>query len=206
MNSFIDARSLPSGTAIETDLLIVGGGPAGITLASVHWRTIEPSRDPLDFRTFLEVQQDSAFAPLAERRLAALETEGRGLIAAVSARAGADLPAAEGGARGLVTDCDLAVSDDEDFARLAAPVPWGLVNTRLALRVCAVDLARGIPLLAGFVGDVALAEFLHDVAERFVVLVVDVALHCEPTPFACGWWFTAAGDGRVALRAPRKDR
>jgi choline dehydrogenase-like flavoprotein len=33
LNSFIDARSVPSGTAIETDLLIIGGGPAGITLA-----------------------------------------------------------------------------------------------------------------------------------------------------------------------------
>jgi choline dehydrogenase-like flavoprotein len=33
LNSFIDARTLPSGTRIETDLLIVGGGPAGITLA-----------------------------------------------------------------------------------------------------------------------------------------------------------------------------
>lgn len=33
MNSFIDARTLPSGTRLETDLLIIGGGPAGITLA-----------------------------------------------------------------------------------------------------------------------------------------------------------------------------
>ncbi len=33
MNSFIDARALPSGTTLETDLLIIGGGPAGITLA-----------------------------------------------------------------------------------------------------------------------------------------------------------------------------
>ncbi len=33
MNSFIDARTIPSGTAIETDILIIGGGPAGITLA-----------------------------------------------------------------------------------------------------------------------------------------------------------------------------
>lgn len=33
MNSFIDARNLPSGTRLKTDLLIIGGGPAGITLA-----------------------------------------------------------------------------------------------------------------------------------------------------------------------------
>jgi choline dehydrogenase-like flavoprotein len=33
VNSFIDARTVPSGTHIETDILIIGGGPAGITLA-----------------------------------------------------------------------------------------------------------------------------------------------------------------------------
>ncbi|HEY4940888.1 MAG TPA: GMC family oxidoreductase [Rhizomicrobium sp.] len=33
MNAFIDARTLPAGTVLEPDLAIVGGGPAGITLA-----------------------------------------------------------------------------------------------------------------------------------------------------------------------------
>jgi len=33
LNPFIDARSLPTGTVLEPDLAIVGGGPAGITLA-----------------------------------------------------------------------------------------------------------------------------------------------------------------------------
>jgi choline dehydrogenase-like flavoprotein len=33
LNSFLDARSVPPGTNIETDILIIGGGPAGITLA-----------------------------------------------------------------------------------------------------------------------------------------------------------------------------
>ncbi len=33
MSAFIDARTLPAGTTLETDLAIVGGGPAGITLA-----------------------------------------------------------------------------------------------------------------------------------------------------------------------------
>ncbi len=33
MRAFIDARSLPAGTALETDLVIIGGGPAGISLA-----------------------------------------------------------------------------------------------------------------------------------------------------------------------------
>jgi choline dehydrogenase-like flavoprotein len=33
LSAFIDARTLPAGTILETDLAIVGGGPAGITLA-----------------------------------------------------------------------------------------------------------------------------------------------------------------------------
>ncbi|HEY5338898.1 MAG TPA: GMC family oxidoreductase [Rhizomicrobium sp.] len=33
MNAFVDARSVPAGTTIETDLAIIGGGAAGITLA-----------------------------------------------------------------------------------------------------------------------------------------------------------------------------
>lgn len=33
MSGFIDARTLPSGHVVETDLAIVGGGPAGISLA-----------------------------------------------------------------------------------------------------------------------------------------------------------------------------
>ena len=33
MNEFIDARTIPSGTILNPDLAIIGGGPAGITLA-----------------------------------------------------------------------------------------------------------------------------------------------------------------------------
>lgn len=33
MTAFLDARTIPQGTAIETDLAIIGGGPAGISLA-----------------------------------------------------------------------------------------------------------------------------------------------------------------------------
>ena len=64
----------------------------------------------------------------------------------------------------------------------------------------AVDLALGIPPLARLVRDVALDELLDDVAERLVVLVVDVALHVRlPLVFerparrhACGRSWRAA--------------
>lgn len=137
----VDAAPRP-----EPSPLPAAAAGEGVTLASVHWRTIDPSRDPSDFRAFLEVQGGSPFAPLARDRLAALEGQPGGArdpIPAVSpVVAAVNLPAAEGGVRGLVTDCDLVVSDDEDFARLADPTRWGLVNTRLALRACATDLAR----------------------------------------------------------------
>jgi cation diffusion facilitator CzcD-associated flavoprotein CzcO len=33
LSAFVDARTLPSGTAQTPDLAIIGGGPAGIALA-----------------------------------------------------------------------------------------------------------------------------------------------------------------------------
>lgn len=33
MRAFLDARSVPSGTVVDTDLAVIGGGPAGISLA-----------------------------------------------------------------------------------------------------------------------------------------------------------------------------
>ena len=33
MSAFIDARTIPSGTVLQPDVAIIGGGPAGITLA-----------------------------------------------------------------------------------------------------------------------------------------------------------------------------
>ena len=33
MSAFIDARTIPSGTVLQPDLAIIGGGPAGISLA-----------------------------------------------------------------------------------------------------------------------------------------------------------------------------
>jgi NADH dehydrogenase FAD-containing subunit len=33
LSAFIDARTVPEGSVLETDLAIVGGGPVGIALA-----------------------------------------------------------------------------------------------------------------------------------------------------------------------------
>ncbi|MEI9930827.1 MAG: FAD-dependent oxidoreductase [Rhizomicrobium sp.] len=33
MRAFIDARTVPAGTSIDTDIAIIGGGPAGMSLA-----------------------------------------------------------------------------------------------------------------------------------------------------------------------------
>lgn len=128
--------------------------PASITLASIHWRTIADSRDPQDFHTFLELQAASPFADQARARLASVEASGRSLIPAIAPAAAAELPQAAGGVRELVTDCDIAASDDEDPSRLTQPVRWGLVNVPLALRVCAIALGRdpGNPRLQFLLG------------------------------------------------------
>jgi hypothetical protein len=146
-------RRTPAGNPETAAAPAAAPSEGGVTLASVHWRTIEPSRDPNDFRAFLEVQGDTPLAPLARDRLAALEGQAGGprvRMPGVVSPFVAGTPAAGGGVRGLVTDCDLAVSDDEDFARLADPTRWGLVNTRLALRACSIGLARdpGTPACA----------------------------------------------------------
>ena len=39
MNAFIDARTIPPGTVLQPDVAIIGGGPAGITLALALART-----------------------------------------------------------------------------------------------------------------------------------------------------------------------
>jgi uncharacterized protein len=126
-----------AGLGASVEVLPAGG----VTLASTHWRTIEPSQDRADFRTFLDLYAGTPLAPFAEQRLASLAGEVRALPLP-SPRESAALPDGEGGVAGLATDCDLAASDDQDPARLVEPVRWGLLNTRLALRVCAIDLAR----------------------------------------------------------------
>ncbi|WP_075216013.1 caspase family protein [Mongoliimonas terrestris] len=52
------------------------------------------------------------------------------------------LPATPGGLATLATACDLVAGDPDDPQRLSPGVRWGLVNLRVATRVCLADLAK----------------------------------------------------------------
>ena len=119
----------------------VAGGD-GLDLAAVQWRTIVASRDPTDFREFVALFADSPLAGQARARLDELEQRGDPATPAPELRRPGRFDDVPNGLGSLVTDCDIAASDDLDPLRLADGIPWGLVNVRVALRACARDLAR----------------------------------------------------------------
>ncbi|GAA0540389.1 choline dehydrogenase-like flavoprotein [Rhizomicrobium palustre] len=69
MGSFIDARTVPSGTVLETDLCIIGGGPSGICLAlalaktNLHVVLLESGGMEFDAKTQALYQGDTSGAP-----------------------------------------------------------------------------------------------------------------------------------------------
>lgn len=149
-----EGRQLPwvSGS-LETAVVLneVKGEPAppatvaaadGLDLASVQWRTIAASRDPTDFREFVSLFAGSPLADQARARLGELEERGEPPTPPPELRRAGRFDDVPDGLGTLVTDCDVAASDDLDPARLAEGIPWGLVNARVALRACARDLAR----------------------------------------------------------------
>jgi hypothetical protein len=89
---------------------VAGDLPDGVTLASVHWRTIDGGRDPADFRAFLDLQPNSPFTPAARQRLAVLAREDPELLPQVRIDRTRSLPEARDGLRSLVTDCDIVAS------------------------------------------------------------------------------------------------
>jgi hypothetical protein len=115
--------------------------PADSTLATVYWRTIEDSLDPADFEGFIAALGDSPLTELARKRLAALEASGEPRSPPLELRRDDDYDPLPRGLATLVTDCDVVASDDTDTLRLTPGVPWGVVNARAAVRVCARDLA-----------------------------------------------------------------
>lgn len=141
--------------------LSVPGQP--ITLASVHWKTIQQSVDPTDFERFLMLEPDRTYVQLAQRRLSELRAEGREDLPEMGirlAQAPADLPE---GIASLITECDVVAADPYDNGRLTAGVPWGLVNTSIAIRAClrSVAAAPNTPRLLFNLGRAL------DIAERF---------------------------------------
>jgi TPR repeat protein len=111
-----------------------------ITLASVQWNTIEQSVDPTDFEHFLMLHPQTSYASLAKRKLEALKAQGRENLPELEIRttSGTAIP---GGIDSLITQCDIVAADPRDAGALTDGVPWGLVNTRIAIRACVRSLA-----------------------------------------------------------------
>lgn len=151
----------PSRNALPGD----SGANAG-NLAQVLWSTIQDSQDPEDFALFLRHFCASQHADAARRREAALLAAGAEALPidfATAAGPGADGGGANVGIEQNVTECDLVAADPDDPARLTQGVPWGLVSSRVGIRVCAANLAAdpNNPRLAFQLGRVL------DIAERF---------------------------------------
>ena len=78
MSAFIDARTIPSGTVLEPDLAIIGGGPAGISLAlalaQVHCNVLllesgDMTFDPNIQKMYEGIQTGIVMPPLDASRL-----------------------------------------------------------------------------------------------------------------------------------------
>lgn len=111
-----------------------------LTAEEVYWDEIAPSRNPADFDQFLVLFPDSARLEEAKERRRNLLTEGVQPIAVPEL----DLPSApddSANLAALVTPCDAVAADPDDPARLRPGIPSGVVNSHLAIRLCAAALA-----------------------------------------------------------------
>jgi uncharacterized protein len=143
------------------ETLAVPGQP--ITLASVHWNTIQQSVDPTDFERFLTMEPQRPYVQLAQRRLNELRAQGRDDLPDMGTRVALATTEVPEGIDSLITECDIVAADPYDNGRITAGVPWGLVNTSIAIRAClrSVGTAPNTPRLIFNLGRAL------DIAERF---------------------------------------
>jgi TPR repeat protein len=158
--------------SVETALVLrqerhaPAGAPPGIIQASydpaqVHWTTIAASNDPGDFLRFVKAHPQAAAVDQARARERELIMDGVEAIPPLAV-ATEVLPAPVG--RSIaVTACDRWATDPEDPQRVTDGIESGLVNTRQAIRDCAIALAAdpANPRLAFMLGRAL------DLAERF---------------------------------------
>jgi TPR repeat protein len=111
-----------------------------ISVASVLWNEIRNSTDPADFDTYLAIFPGAPMASQADLRRQDLVR--RGATPHPLRLPEPAAPPLPGSLESYITSCDLVSADDQDPLRVAPAVRTGLVNTRLAIRSCARDLAR----------------------------------------------------------------
>ncbi|MEL6264152.1 MAG: caspase family protein [Pseudomonadota bacterium] len=129
-----------------------------IGVEDVHWQAIANSANPKDFELFTTVHSGSPLVAEAQVKLATLQLRDASPI---------PFPEVVGerlqGTPFTVTACDQWVSSPLDPRRVSDGVPWGVVNTRDAVRDCSVAVADDPenPRLAFNLGRAL------DIAERF---------------------------------------
>jgi TPR repeat protein len=171
-----------------------------ITVASVLWNEIRNSNDPADFDAFVRTFPSSPMAGAAAGRRQLLVR--RGAEPHPQSPPSPAAPPLAGSLESYIRPCDLVAADDQDPLRVAPAIRTGLVNTRLAIRTCAQDLARepDNPRLLFQLGRAL------DIAERF-----DEARHFYERAAAAGYgaafsnlaymYLTARGVARDDVRS-----
>jgi uncharacterized caspase-like protein/TPR repeat protein len=152
---FRPAESQPPAVQVSRD---------AISEETVLWQAISPSTDAQDFTKYLELFPDGEFVEEAKARIAALDTRE---FPALPRPVVEVSPAAHAGA----TPCDLVAADPFDPNRVGEGVINGLVNTRLAIRLCteAVTKDPGNPRLEFQLGRVLSIREQWDEAEHYLV-------------------------------------
>ncbi len=113
----------------------------GFTIDEILWKTIHTSQDPGDYELFLSVHPDSPFAEMAQRKLASIAEDAIPPLRNLNRRV-LQIGTTADGWPVKVTECDLAASAPTDPRRVAPGVHPFLVNTRHAIRACALAVSE----------------------------------------------------------------
>jgi len=135
-----------------------------ISEEKILWEAIKPSAAIQDFQKYVELFPDGAFVEQAKARVAALDTSEFPALPQPIVEVSPD-------AKAGATACDMVAADPDDPYRVAEGVISGLVNTRLAVRLCTEALAkdRGNPRLEFQLGRVLKIREQWDEAEHYLI-------------------------------------
>ena len=142
-------------------------GPDGARRAD-HARFGGLEDDPAErrsdrLRALPDAGSAAPYMQLAQRRLSELRAQGREDLPEMGIRLADAAGEVPDSIDSLITECDVVAADPYDNGRITAGVPWGLVNTSIAIRACLRSVAANpnTPRLLFNLGRAL------DIAERF---------------------------------------
>ena len=136
----------------------------GISEEAVFWQAIVPSKEKQDFAKYLELFPEGEFVEDARARILELDASELPILPQPAVKLIAESKAG-------VTPCDLVAADPFDANRTADGVVNGLVNTRLAVRLCTEALSKEPenPRLSFQLGRILSLREQWDEAEHYLV-------------------------------------